>query len=337
MSQQETGKRIAERRRGKGYTQKQLADLLHVTDKAVSKWERGDSYPETALLVPLAAALDATVDELLGAALPRTETAPGAEAGETRPGLFAKKRMALTAAAIWALAAVPLCVAGWLAGGWWGALPVALCLPPWLAALALLLLGRMPAGPAHRFCAGILALSGCPLAAGLLVLRLLAALMPAYCIAAAESLILLAGLCREKKPRPIPRKWLWASAALLCVAPGSVLLGAGLGALRYGGWRRGINWYLLRLALWWPWLWAALAAGAAIWLALRTAHAAKARLPLLPAVLPFLQCWCLSAPARPGGLFVQLTLAAVAALPGLGWAAGFFMEKEDLQKSTNVV
>lgn len=38
-----TGKRIAELRRQKGWTQKQLAEQLHVTDKAVSKWERGGS------------------------------------------------------------------------------------------------------------------------------------------------------------------------------------------------------------------------------------------------------------------------------------------------------
>ena len=38
-----TGKRIAPLRQQKGWTQKQLAVHLHVTDKAVSKWERGVS------------------------------------------------------------------------------------------------------------------------------------------------------------------------------------------------------------------------------------------------------------------------------------------------------
>ena len=40
----ELGKRIAEQRRKLGLTQKELARQLHVTDKAVSKWERGVSH-----------------------------------------------------------------------------------------------------------------------------------------------------------------------------------------------------------------------------------------------------------------------------------------------------
>ena len=45
-----TGKFIARCRREKQLTQKQLAEKLHVTDKAVSKWERGLNYPELSLL-----------------------------------------------------------------------------------------------------------------------------------------------------------------------------------------------------------------------------------------------------------------------------------------------
>lgn len=52
-------------RKEKGYTQSQLGDLLNVTDKAVSRWENGDSFPETNLLKPLAKIFDITVDELL--------------------------------------------------------------------------------------------------------------------------------------------------------------------------------------------------------------------------------------------------------------------------------
>lgn len=44
MKAAETGKRIAALRQQKGWTQKQLAEQLHVTDKAVSKWERGVSH-----------------------------------------------------------------------------------------------------------------------------------------------------------------------------------------------------------------------------------------------------------------------------------------------------
>ena len=48
------GKFIAERRKEKGYTQKTLAQKLCVSDKAVSKWETGNSLPDVSLLIPLA-------------------------------------------------------------------------------------------------------------------------------------------------------------------------------------------------------------------------------------------------------------------------------------------
>lgn len=61
-----TGNRISALRRQKGWTQKELADRLHVTDKAVSKWERGLNFPELSLLEPLSTVLDTTVQDLLG-------------------------------------------------------------------------------------------------------------------------------------------------------------------------------------------------------------------------------------------------------------------------------
>lgn len=62
----ETGKRIQFLRKQKGWTQKELAERVNVSDKAVSKWERGLNYPDMAILEPLAKALDTTVVELLG-------------------------------------------------------------------------------------------------------------------------------------------------------------------------------------------------------------------------------------------------------------------------------
>lgn len=56
---------IAELRREAGYTQKTLADALNITDKAVSKWERGLSLPDVALLPKLSALLDADIELLL--------------------------------------------------------------------------------------------------------------------------------------------------------------------------------------------------------------------------------------------------------------------------------
>ena len=50
------GQFLNQLRREKGWTQKDLAERLYVSDKAVSKWERGLSLPDVALLLPLAGA-----------------------------------------------------------------------------------------------------------------------------------------------------------------------------------------------------------------------------------------------------------------------------------------
>jgi len=65
MDQINTGKFIAEERKSKGYTQRQLADRLGISDKTVSKWERGNGFPEVSLLLPLCGELGITVNELL--------------------------------------------------------------------------------------------------------------------------------------------------------------------------------------------------------------------------------------------------------------------------------
>lgn len=57
MTKERLGEFIAQQRRMQNMTQKDLAQQLHVTDKAVSKWERGLSYPDVTLLEPLSAAL----------------------------------------------------------------------------------------------------------------------------------------------------------------------------------------------------------------------------------------------------------------------------------------
>ncbi len=61
----ETGKLIARLRKDAGYTQASLANELNVTDKAVSKWERGYAQPDTALLPQLAKLLDCDVEILI--------------------------------------------------------------------------------------------------------------------------------------------------------------------------------------------------------------------------------------------------------------------------------
>jgi len=59
------GEMIAVMRKENEMTQKELAEKLHVTDKAVSKWERGKGYPEITLLPLIADVLGITASELL--------------------------------------------------------------------------------------------------------------------------------------------------------------------------------------------------------------------------------------------------------------------------------
>ena len=61
----EFGKFVAELRKEKSMTQKQLADSLSVTDKAVSRWETGKNYPDIETLEILASVLGVTLSELL--------------------------------------------------------------------------------------------------------------------------------------------------------------------------------------------------------------------------------------------------------------------------------
>ena len=65
MDKERTGQLITELRKEKGLTQKQLADALNVTDKAVSKWERGLSFPDISMLEPIAQTLDISIMEIL--------------------------------------------------------------------------------------------------------------------------------------------------------------------------------------------------------------------------------------------------------------------------------
>ncbi len=60
-----TGAAIKALRESKGMTQTELADILGVTGKAVSKWETAKGFPDISLLQPLATALDTSVIELM--------------------------------------------------------------------------------------------------------------------------------------------------------------------------------------------------------------------------------------------------------------------------------
>ena len=65
MDNQKFGTFISTLRKEKGWTQRDLAEYLNVTDKAVSKWERGLGFPDIKTIEPLADALDVSILEIM--------------------------------------------------------------------------------------------------------------------------------------------------------------------------------------------------------------------------------------------------------------------------------
>ena len=85
---------LAALRRAKGTTQQELADHLHVSNKTVSKWERGESSPELSLIPVLAEYYGVTCDEILLGRRTQNENAP-AETAKSEKMLrhLAKKQL----------------------------------------------------------------------------------------------------------------------------------------------------------------------------------------------------------------------------------------------------
>lgn len=116
MNQVKIGKFIAQQRKAKNYTQKQLAEKLMISDKTISKWECGKGFPEVSLLLPLCNELEITVNELLsGEILPEQEYKMKAEENimklvEEKQESKKKIIMSAVVAGIVILAAVPLFV-----------------------------------------------------------------------------------------------------------------------------------------------------------------------------------------------------------------------------------
>lgn len=65
MDKQKTGQVIKDARIKKGYTQAELGDILGVTNKAVSRWEKGASFPDVGVIENLANALDISIEEII--------------------------------------------------------------------------------------------------------------------------------------------------------------------------------------------------------------------------------------------------------------------------------
>ena len=68
-----TGELIKAMRVKAGFTQNTLADALHITDRAISKWERGYSLPDIALLPKLSVLLDVDIDMLISQSIEQEE------------------------------------------------------------------------------------------------------------------------------------------------------------------------------------------------------------------------------------------------------------------------
>ena len=81
MDNERFGTFIAQLRKERCLTQKELADKLNVTDKAVSKWETGKGFPDVKLLEPLAQALGVSLVELMQGRRQEADTLTVAEAG----------------------------------------------------------------------------------------------------------------------------------------------------------------------------------------------------------------------------------------------------------------
>ena len=114
MDQIKIGKFIADERKRKGYTQKQLSEKLEISDKTISKWERGNGFPEVSLLLPLCNELEITVNELLsGERVSEEDYLKKAEENMVnlvREALESKKKIVLSAmvAGFTIIATVPL-------------------------------------------------------------------------------------------------------------------------------------------------------------------------------------------------------------------------------------
>ena len=73
MENKTMGAMIANRRKELGMTQKELADQLGITDKAVSKWERDLACPDIQTIPKLAELLNVSLEELMSGVAPQEE------------------------------------------------------------------------------------------------------------------------------------------------------------------------------------------------------------------------------------------------------------------------
>lgn len=109
MDNAKTGAFIKALRTEKGLTQRELAEQLHITDRAVSKWERGLSAPDIALLEPLAEILEVSVVELIrGERIPEEEHTPVLEEHARDLLVYSGREVRRRESSVWKRAALIL-------------------------------------------------------------------------------------------------------------------------------------------------------------------------------------------------------------------------------------
>lgn len=65
MDKKKTGKMIRQARINKGYTQSELGDLIGVSNKAISRWENGETFPDIGVIEPLAQMLELRIQDII--------------------------------------------------------------------------------------------------------------------------------------------------------------------------------------------------------------------------------------------------------------------------------
>lgn len=127
MDAKATGGLIARRRKERNWSQGDLAERLHVTDKAVSRWETGRGLPSVDLLEPLAEALGLTVSELLSGRELTPEELPKAAEAQMMESMERERRTRRRGfCAAMALALIGVAAIGfgtWLAAHYLGSVP----------------------------------------------------------------------------------------------------------------------------------------------------------------------------------------------------------------------
>ena len=113
MDAQKFGFFIQQRRKELGLTQSELAQRIHVTDKAISRWERAVGFPDVKILQPLAEALEVTLPELLQCKMLQSQEEAQSMNEQTEELLEEHKRLSWQRRIILYLGYVVILAMGW--------------------------------------------------------------------------------------------------------------------------------------------------------------------------------------------------------------------------------